>query len=59
MCRPRPPEDDSDIRLTPAIRAYLAAFDEYLKARQAGDSRAARQAAHAKAAALEHVENGD
>ena len=46
-----------DFPITPAIRAYLKAFDEYLMAAKAGNTGQARAAAAAKQAALTHLED--
>jgi hypothetical protein len=46
-----------DIVITVPCRVYLAAFNAYLLAVQAGDRRAARQAAAARFAALNHLED--
>ena len=46
-----------DFPITPAIKAYLKAFDEYLMATKIGNTKQARAAAAAKQAALTHLED--
>jgi hypothetical protein len=46
-----------DVKVTPAARAYLAAFDATLAADRGGDSRKYRAALIAKAAALEQLQD--
>jgi hypothetical protein len=46
----------SDIVITPAVRAYLNAFDAYLTATKTGDTRQIRETARDKASALHTLE---
>lgn len=48
--------DDLDIEVTPAMRAYLRAFDAYLMAGKTGDLKARRLAKSARRRALEVLE---
>jgi hypothetical protein len=46
----------NDIVITPAVRAYLNAFDAYLIATKTGDTRLIRETARDKASALTTLE---
>lgn len=46
----------NDIVITPAVRAYLNAFDAYLTATKTGDTRLIRETARDRASALHTLE---